>query len=104
MKQVVKIKDITNDELIVLMHDDIFGIHLDQYSSMSYKIESELEQIINEGIDTDKFIIYRLYVSLNNSGFKNFLDTLICRTSDGTFFSFSGNSKIITNYIFTYGN
>jgi hypothetical protein len=103
MKQVVKIKDITSDELIVLMHDNIFGIRLDQYSSMSYKIESELEQIINEGIETDKFIIYRLY-NLNNSGFKTFLDTLICRTSDGTFFSFSGNSKIITNYIFIYGN
>ena len=103
MKQIVKIKDITNDELIVLMHDEIFGIRLDQYSSMSYKIESELEQIINEGIETGKFIIYRLY-SCNNSNIKTFMDTLICRTSDGTFFSFSGNSKTITNYIFTYGN
>lgn len=103
MKHIVKIKDITNDELIALMHDEIFGIRLDQYSSMSYKIESELEQVINEGIETDKFIIYRLY-SLNTSNLKTFTDTLICRTSDGTFFSFSGNSKIITNYIFTYGN
>ena len=103
MKQTVKIKDITNDELIELMNDGIFGIRLDQYSSMSYKIESELEQVINEGIETDKFIIYRLY-SLNTSNLKTFMDTLICRTSDGTFFSFSGNSKIITNYIFTNGN
>jgi hypothetical protein len=103
MKQVVKIKDITNDELIVLMHDEIFGIRLDRYSSMSYKIESELEQIINEGTETDKFIIYRIY-GLNNSSFKTFIDTLICRTSDKTFFSFSGNSKTITNYIFIYGN
>lgn len=103
MKQIVKIKDITNDELIELMHDEIFGIRLDQYSSMSYKIESELEQVINEGIETGKFIIYRLY-SLNSSNLKTFMDTLICRTSDGTFFSFSGNSKIITNYIFTNGN
>ena len=103
MKQIVKIKDITNDELLVLMHDEIFGIRLDQYSSMSYKIESELEQIINEGIETDKFIIYRLY-NFKNSNVKTFMDTLICRNSDGTFFSFSGNSKTITNYIFTYGN
>lgn len=103
MKQIVKIKDITNDELIALMHDEIFGIRLDRYASMSYKIESELEQIINEGIETDKFIIYRLY-SLNTSNLKTFMDTLICRTSDGTFFSFSGNSKTITNYIFTYGS
>lgn len=103
MKPIIKVKDITNDELIALMHDEIFGIRLDQYSSMSYKIESELEQVINEGIETDKFIIYRLY-SLNASNLKIFADTLICRTSDGTFFSFSGNSKIIMNYIFTYGN
>ena len=103
MKQIVKIKDITNDELIALMHDGIFGIRLDQYSSMSYKIESELEQVINDGIETGKFIIYRLY-SLNTSNLKTFMDTLICRTSDGTFFSFSGNSKIITNYIFIHGN
>ena len=103
MKQIVKIKDITNDELIALMHDGIFGIRLDQYSSMSYKIESELEQVINEGIETDKFIIYRLY-NCDNYNVKIFMDTLICRTSDRTFFSFSGNSKTITNYIFTYGN
>lgn len=103
MKQTVKIKDITNDELIALMHNEIFGIRLDQYSSMSYKIESELEQVISEGIETDKFIIYRLY-SLNTSNLKTFMDILICRTSDGTFFSFSGNSKTITNYIFIHGN
>ena len=42
----VQIIDITNDEFIKLLHSDMFGIRLEQFSSMSYKLESELEQII----------------------------------------------------------